>query len=772
MIDRFTEAFLDEVRGAVRLSEVIAPHVQWDKAKGDATDRWACCPLHGESTPSFHADDRQGLWNCFGCGEGGDHFAFLIKHLGVDFPTAVADVAAMGGVPIPEGASTGKPARAPEQPREAKTQPTASAEAGKRTTVKAFDYTDRDGGMLYQVRRQQIKMPDGSWARNADGKGIWKTFMQVRPSGLPDGGWLWGLAGGDYIRPPGHKDWLIWKKARAEKWPDAEVRFFEPGPDHTIYRHPAVEIAIAEGKPVLITEGEKDAETAVALGFCGTTNSSGSKHWTDVHAACFRDADVVICLDNDAAGDRADKLAQSMKGIARRIRVLNFAEHVPGFEQKGDITDWVEKHGGTGEGLADIIGRLPAYRPKRPASKFNALSVNDAVKFAANHDWLVDDLIEAKGTFAFAGNSQSGKTFQVIELAFCVATGRKYWGRDVKQGLVVYQVGEGEDGFMKRLAGHMQDRGIEGADLPLEVLPKKINLFSGDDDTTNLIKEVKDLEAYHGIPVRMVVIDTYNKATRGSNEISGQDVGKINERLERIMTECNCAVGVVDHLSAGGRVRGHGSKTGDITNMIIVEKDEKKVDRNGRPIRRMRLDKNKDGENGGTIPFVLRQVVVGFREDGKAITTCVVEAPDGNEEELEKSGRLPLNQSLILQAIRDVIGREGFEPPQEVKDVPKGKHVVGWKAVMAELRRKWIFKAPESEPEQRERELQRIVADAGKRLQVNGYIDRDNTTGIVWWTGKTDRPLFKARTPEPQPQPGAGIDPDVVKELANSDVPF
>ena len=61
------------------------------------------------------------------------------------------------------------------------------------------------------------------------------------------------------------------------------------------------------------------------------------------------------------------------------------------------------------------------------------------------------------------------------------------------------------------------------------------------------------------------------------------------------------------------------------------------------------------------------------------------------------------------------------------------------------------------------------MADAGKRLQVNGYIDRDNTTGIVWWTGKTDRPLFKPKPIEPA---GAGVSEDLKREIANSDVPF
>lgn len=772
MIERFSDAFLDELRSSVKVSEVIGPHVQWDKSKGDATDRWACCPLHGESTPSFHANDREGLWKCFGCGEGGDHFAFLVKHLGIEFPEAVAQVASIGGIAMPEGSGGEKPSRPPEQPRETKAQPTASAAAGRRVTVKTYDYTDRDGGLLYQVRRQQIKMPDGSWARTKDGKGTWKTFMQCRPSGLPDGGWVWGLSAGDYIRPPGSDDWLLWKQDRADKWPNAQVRFFEAGPEHTIYRHPAVEIAISEGQPILLTEGEKDAETAVALGYCGTTNSSGSKHWTESHASHFGGADVVICLDNDEAGDRADKIAKSLKGIAQRIRVLNFADHVPGFEHKGDITDWVEKFEGNADKLAEIIQGLPNYRPRPPASKFNAVNLKQIGSgIGRKHTWLVQDMIELGGSCALAGFSQSGKSFLTIKLTFAIAMGEPFFGRDVKKGMVVYQLGEGEAGFEKRIEGFMKDKGIESIeDLPLVILPRKINLFSSDEDTEALVAEIKAWSDYHDQPCRMVVIDTYNKATRGMNEISGQDNGKVIDRVERIASATGATVMVIDHLSAGGRIRGHGSKTDDMTNTIRVEKDEKKVDNNGRPLRYMILSKNKDGEVGGRVPFVLRQVVNGFDEVGRAITTCVVESPDGSQEELERSGRLPTNQATVLRSLRDSIDRDGIPAPEGVIGVPPGKCVVPWKVFMADMRRRWLYSAPENEPEAREKEIHRIVTDAGRRLQLAGYIDRDNTHNVVWWTGKTDRPIPKPRTIEADPRPA--IPDDVREDLANNPVPF
>jgi DNA primase len=43
-------------------------------------DVWACCPFHNERTPSFHVDVDSGVFNCFGCGEGGS-IAALVKHI-------------------------------------------------------------------------------------------------------------------------------------------------------------------------------------------------------------------------------------------------------------------------------------------------------------------------------------------------------------------------------------------------------------------------------------------------------------------------------------------------------------------------------------------------------------------------------------------------------------------------------------------------------------------------------------------------------------------
>jgi DNA primase len=101
---RFPPTFLDDIRARIPISAVVGRRVSWDKRKSQPQrgDHWACCPFHGEKTPSFHAEDRKGRYHCFGCGTSGDHFTFLVEAEGLSFPEAVAQLAAEAGLPMPE----------------------------------------------------------------------------------------------------------------------------------------------------------------------------------------------------------------------------------------------------------------------------------------------------------------------------------------------------------------------------------------------------------------------------------------------------------------------------------------------------------------------------------------------------------------------------------------------------------------------------------------------------------------------------------------------
>jgi DNA primase len=60
------------------------------------------CPFHGEKTPSFSVHSGQQFFHCFGCGESGDVFSFIMKYHSLDFPEAVKTLANRYHIELPE----------------------------------------------------------------------------------------------------------------------------------------------------------------------------------------------------------------------------------------------------------------------------------------------------------------------------------------------------------------------------------------------------------------------------------------------------------------------------------------------------------------------------------------------------------------------------------------------------------------------------------------------------------------------------------------------
>ena len=81
-----TEQCKQRVIDAADVHGVISDFIQLHK-KGAGF--WACCPFHGEKSPSFYVNPARNRFHCFGCGEGGDAVAFLMKHQNMTFQQAI-----------------------------------------------------------------------------------------------------------------------------------------------------------------------------------------------------------------------------------------------------------------------------------------------------------------------------------------------------------------------------------------------------------------------------------------------------------------------------------------------------------------------------------------------------------------------------------------------------------------------------------------------------------------------------------------------------------
>jgi DNA primase len=93
------ENILDDILARVNIVEIISGYIPLKRAGRNFK---ACCPFHHEKTASFVVSPERQIYNCFGCGESGNAFKFLMRYERMDFPEAVEALARKVGVPLPE----------------------------------------------------------------------------------------------------------------------------------------------------------------------------------------------------------------------------------------------------------------------------------------------------------------------------------------------------------------------------------------------------------------------------------------------------------------------------------------------------------------------------------------------------------------------------------------------------------------------------------------------------------------------------------------------
>jgi DNA primase len=99
MAGKISDELVDRIREANDIVSVIGDYVVLKKAGRNFK---ALCPFHTEKTSSFMVSPEKQIFHCFGCGEGGNVFNFLMKYENISFPETVRNLAQRAGIPLPE----------------------------------------------------------------------------------------------------------------------------------------------------------------------------------------------------------------------------------------------------------------------------------------------------------------------------------------------------------------------------------------------------------------------------------------------------------------------------------------------------------------------------------------------------------------------------------------------------------------------------------------------------------------------------------------------
>jgi AAA domain len=231
---------------------------------------------------------------------------------------------------------------------------------------------------------------------------------------------------------------------------------------------------------------------------------------------------------------------------------------------------------------------------------------------------LVQNLLLAGTLFVVYGESNSGKTFWLLDLCIAIAAGRPWRARPTQRGLVIYVAGEGATSVRMRVAAYrIANPDVDGG-LPFAILPQVVDFLSFE-SVSRLIDCIRAAESECGEKVVLIVIDTFARAIPGGNENDAQDIGIAVAAADLIRSETGAAVGFIHHCGkdpAKG-ARGSSALRAATDTEILVEGLENP--------RKVAVTKQRDLEADKALPFELVPVrIAEASEEGPAVTSCVV----------------------------------------------------------------------------------------------------------------------------------------------------
>ncbi|CAB5079589.1 Primase, C-terminal 2 [uncultured Caudovirales phage] len=287
----------------------------------------------------------------------------------------------------------------------------------------------------------------------------------------------------------------------------------------------------------------------------------------------------------------------------------------------------------------DVIEDTPEEKAVKVA-KAGLFQVIPAADFSTRPPprYLIQDVLPKADLAIVYGDSGSGKSFVVTDLAMSIARGEAWRGKKVQKGRVVYIVAEGGGGYSLRLRAYAQHHELELEGLPFGIINAAPNLLTKDD-----VKDViSSIKAYGGAD--LVIIDTLAQTTPGANENAAEDMG-LAIKNARAIARAAGGMALLVHHSGKDASKGARGWSG----MRAAADAQLEVVRLENGVRVIQTTKQKDGKDDGRWGFRLEDVMVGLDEEGDALVSCVVVEADAPAP--SKKGEAPPRKLGVWEAV-------------------------------------------------------------------------------------------------------------------------
>lgn len=224
----------------------------------------------------------------------------------------------------------------------------------------------------------------------------------------------------------------------------------------------------------------------------------------------------------------------------------------------------------------EVVKRKAFRDPEASAAMplFRTLTL-DELENLPDPEWVVDGVIPADAMVTVFGAPGSTKSFFALDVACSIAAGAKFGDAGVRQGKVIYCVGEGLRGMKWRIEAWKlahPDADFDALNENLIILPRAVMLL----DKTESAMLINTAEAINEeTPLRAFIIDTWARSLTGGDENSAQDVGVAINICETVRAKTKASPIIIHHTGADGtRERGSTALRGATDTTIQMAHDE------------------------------------------------------------------------------------------------------------------------------------------------------------------------------------------------------